>query len=70
MQFVKVQYDAYNRQFTFIKAAPCRACASRMDHRASSQMEDGSIYLIAGLSPIDYLPADDLDLIEANHTPA
>jgi hypothetical protein len=58
MQFVKVQYDAYNRQFTF------------MDHRASSQMEDGSIYLIAGLSPIDYLPADDLDLIEADHSPA
>ncbi|HSU89318.1 MAG TPA: hypothetical protein VLL56_10800 [Terriglobia bacterium] len=58
MQFVKVQYDAYNRQFTF------------MDHQGSSQMEDGSIYLIAGLSPTDYLPADDLDLIEANHTPA
>jgi len=58
MQFLKVQYDAYNRQFTL------------MDHQSSSQMADGSIYLIAGLSPTDYLPADDLDLIEANHTPA
>ena len=58
MRFVRVQYDAYNRQFMLA------------DREAASQMEDGATYLIADLSPCDFLPADELDLIEANHAPA
>jgi hypothetical protein len=58
MRFVRVQYDAYNRQFTFV------------DRELASQMEDGAMYLIADHSPSDFLPADELDLLEANHAPA
>lgn len=58
MRYVRVQYDAYNRQFTL------------MDRDLSSQMEDGGTYLIADFSSNDFLPVDELDLREADHTPA
>jgi hypothetical protein len=47
MQFVKVQYDAYNRQFTLA------------DHQTSPQLEDGCVYFVADLSLDDYLPAEE-----------
>ncbi len=57
MRFVRVQYDAYNRQFTFV------------DRELASQMEDGAMYMIADLSHSDFLP-DELDLLETNHAPS
>jgi hypothetical protein len=45
MRFVRVQYDACNRQFKL------------MNDELSSQMEDGGIYLMAGPSADDFAPA-------------
>ena len=58
MRFVRVQYDAYNRQFKL------------MDRELSSQIEDGGTYLVADLSPESFIPANEQDLLEADHTPA
>ena len=58
MRFIRVQFDAYNRQFKLA------------DRELASQMEDGGMYLIADLSPSDFLPAEELDLLEADHIPA
>ncbi len=46
MRFVRVQYDVHNRQFQLA------------DHEWGPSMGDGATYLIADLSPTDYLPAD------------
>ena len=58
MRFVRVQYDAYNRQFKL------------MDRELSSQIEDGGTYLIADVSAESFLPLEAQDLLEADHTPA
>ena len=55
MRFIRVQFDANDRQF---KPA---------DRELASQTEDGGMYLIADLSPSDFLPAEELDLLEADH---
>jgi hypothetical protein len=53
MRFVRVQYDAYDRQFKMA------------DRLLASQMEDGFTYLIADLSPSDFLPTRDFELVVA-----
>ena len=53
MRFVRVQYDAHDRQFKIA------------DRLLASQMEDGFTYLIADLSPSDFIPASDLELVSA-----
>jgi len=59
MRFVKVQYDAYNQQFT------------AMDRELATDLDDGSLYLVADFSTDDFLPsAVELEPIEANHTAA
>jgi hypothetical protein len=50
MRFVRVQYDASDRQFKL------------MDHDLASQAEDGQMYLIAEPSLDDFAPAEDLQL--------
>jgi hypothetical protein len=58
MRFVKVQYDGYNRQFTV------------MDRELASQLDDGSLYLVADFSNEDFLSPADVDTIEANQRPS
>ena len=59
MRFVKVQYDTYNQQFTV------------MDRELATQLDDGSLYLVADFSTEDFLPpAVELDSVETNHTAA
>jgi hypothetical protein len=58
MRFIRVQFDAYGRQLNVV------------DRESASQMEDGGIYLIADLSPSDFLPAEPLELPEADHVNA
>jgi len=59
MRFVKVQYDTYNQQFTV------------MDRELATQLDDGSLYLVADFSTEDFLPpAAELDSVETNHTAA
>ena len=58
MRFIRVQFDACDRQF---KPA---------NRELASQMEDGGMYFIADLSPSDFLPAEELDLLEADYVPA
>lgn len=53
MRFIRVQFDADARQFTMA------------DDELVSQMEDRGTYLIADLSPSDFLPVNDLDLLES-----
>jgi hypothetical protein len=53
MRFVRVQYDAYDRQFKMA------------DRLLAWQMEDGFTYLIADLSPSDFLPNQDFELVSA-----
>jgi hypothetical protein len=57
MRFVKVQYDAYNRQFKMA------------DSEQTIQLDDGGLYLIADFSDHDFQSAE-LDQLEANHNPA
>ena len=56
MRFVRVQYDAYNRQFDL------------MDGELASQLEDHGTYLIADFPTLDFLP--DLELLDTDHLPA
>ncbi len=58
MQFIRVEYDAYNRQFKL------------KDQNLAHDLEDGAAYMIADFSTEDFMPAEQLDLIEANHIPA
>lgn len=58
MRFLRVQYDGYNRQFKL------------MDRGLSSEIQDGRTYLIADLSLTDFMSMDELDVLEADHTPA
>ena len=53
MRFVRVQYDAYDRQFKMA------------DRLLAWQMEDGFTYLIADLSPSDFVPNQDVELVSA-----
>jgi hypothetical protein len=53
MRFVRVQYDAYDRQFKIA------------DRLLAWQMEDGFTYLIADLSPSDFVPTPDFELVNA-----
>jgi hypothetical protein len=53
MRFVRVQYDAYDRQFKMA------------DRLLAWQMEDGFTYLIADLSPSDFVPTQDFELVNA-----
>jgi hypothetical protein len=53
MRFVRVQYDAYDRQFKMA------------DRLLAWQMEDGFTYLIADLSPSDFVPTQDFELVGA-----
>src|SRR5262249_27782063 len=53
MRFVRVQYDASDRQFKMA------------DRLLASQMEDGFTYLIADLSPSDFVPNHDFELVIA-----
>lgn len=57
MQLVRVQYDGYNRRFNL------------MDGSVAGDLEDGGTYVIADFSQ-DFLPADQLEMLEANHIPA
>jgi hypothetical protein len=50
MRFVRVQYDGYNRQFKLA------------DREFASELEDGGTYLIADLSPSDFIPVAELEL--------
>jgi hypothetical protein len=58
MRFIRVQFDAHDRQFKLT------------DRELASQMEEGGMYLIADLSPSDFLPAEGLDLLDADPVPA
>jgi hypothetical protein len=59
MRFVKVQYDTHNQQFTV------------MDHELATQLDDGSLYLVADFTSEDFLPpAAEVDPVGANHTAA
>ena len=58
MRFVRVQYDAYNRQFKL------------QDQNMARDLEDGAAYMIADFSTDDFMPTEQLDLLEANHFPA
>ena len=59
MRFVKVQYDAYNQQFNV------------MDRELATDLDDGSLYLVADFSSEDFLPpAAELDPAGAKHTAA
>jgi hypothetical protein len=53
MRFVRVQYDAYDRQFKMA------------DRLLAWQMEDGFTYLIADLSPSDFVSTQDFELAGA-----
>ena len=53
MRFVRVQYDANDRQFKMA------------DRLLAWQMEDGFTYLIADLSPSDFVPTQDFELLDA-----
>ena len=53
MRFVRVQFDAYDRQFKMA------------DRLLAWQMEDGFTYLIADLSPSDFVPNQDFELLSA-----
>ena len=53
MRFVRVQYDAHDRQFKMA------------DRLLAWQMEDGFTYLIADLSPSDFVPTQDFELAGA-----
>ena len=57
MRYVKVQYDAYNRQF---KVA---------DGELSGKLDDGGIYLVADFSREDSILTD-LEILEAFNAPA
>jgi hypothetical protein len=50
MRFVRVQYDDYDRQFKMA------------DRLLAWKMEDGFTYLIADLSPSDFVPTQDFEL--------
>ncbi|HEY2382017.1 MAG TPA: hypothetical protein VGK48_12630 [Terriglobia bacterium] len=50
MRFVRVQYDGYNRQFKLA------------DREFASELEAGGTYLIADLSPSDFIPVGELEL--------
>ncbi len=58
MRFVRVQYDAYDRQFKMA------------DRLLASQMEDGFTYLIADLSPSEFIPTQDFEFVTAAPKPA
>ena len=59
MRFVKVQYDAYNQQFNV------------MDRELATDLDDGSLYLVADFSSEDFLPpVAELDPVGAKHTAA
>jgi hypothetical protein len=58
MRFVRVQYDACDRQFKMA------------DRLLAWQMEDGFTYLIADLSPSDFVPSQDFELVGASATTA
>jgi hypothetical protein len=47
MRFVRVRYDACDRQF------------KPMTHELSSQVEDGAMYLLAEFSADDFAPIDE-----------
>ena len=55
MRFLRVQFDARDRQF------------KPTDLELASQMREGGMYLVADLSPSDFLPAEELNLMEADH---
>ena len=50
MRFVRVQYDGDNRQFKLA------------DREFASELEGGGTYLIADLSPADFIPTADLEV--------
>ena len=50
MRFVRVQYDDDNRQFKLA------------DREFASELEDGGTYLIADLSPSEFIPAAEMEL--------
>ena len=58
MRYVKVQYDAYNRNFKMA------------DGELSTELDDGGLYLVADFSEEDFLPPAALDFIEGDHTSA
>jgi hypothetical protein len=58
MRFVRVQYDACDRQFKMA------------DRLLAWQMEDGFTYLIADLSPSDFVPTQDFERVGASATTA
>jgi hypothetical protein len=49
MRFVRVHYDAYNRQFNLA------------DHEMARELEDGATYLIADSTPEDFIPPEELE---------
>ena len=57
MRYVKVQYDAYNRQF---KVA---------DGELSAKLDDGGIYLVADFSREDSILTD-LEILETFNAPS
>ena len=54
MRFVRVQFDACDRQFKMA------------DRLLAWQMEDGFTYLIADLSPSDFVPTQDFEVLHAS----
>jgi hypothetical protein len=58
MRFVKVQYDAYNRQFVM------------MDRELASQLDDGGVYMVADFSNEDLFSPGDVDAFEIDQWPS
>jgi len=56
MRYVKVQYDAYNRNFKMA------------DGELSTELDDGGLYLVADFSEEDFLPPTGLDFVEGDRT--
>jgi hypothetical protein len=54
MRYVKVQYDAYNREFKMA------------DPDLATELEDGGLYLVADFSEEDFVPPAPLDFIEGD----
>jgi hypothetical protein len=58
MRSVRAQYDAYNRRFQL------------MDQEVARDLKDGQMYLIADFFTLDCLPAEDLELLDADQFPS
>ena len=54
MTLIRVQYDAYTRQFTLL------------DHDLARTLEDGETYLIADLSTKDFKSVETVEAFEAS----